>query len=69
MMTFFALMNVSVAFMGAFFYLVLYMSTFNTDVLFEVHIHGLAGYIAGVSVVVKQMVKYFFCVWIFYFFQ
>jgi hypothetical protein len=32
------------------------MSTFNTDVLFEVHIHGLSGYIAAVSVAVKQMV-------------
>lgn len=43
------------AFVDTFFYLVLYMATVNTDVLFEVHIHGLAGYIAAVSVAVKQM--------------
>nr|CAG4638467.1 EOG090X06Q3 [Cyclestheria hislopi] len=55
MMTFFVLINFSVALIGAFFYLTVYMATFNTDVLFHVHIHGLAGYIAGVSVAVKQM--------------
>nr|CAG4636193.1 EOG090X06Q3 [Eubosmina coregoni]SVE69814.1 EOG090X06Q3 [Eubosmina coregoni] len=55
MLTFFILINTSVAFFGTFFYLVLYMATINTDVLFEVHIHGLAGYIAAVSVAVKQM--------------
>nr|CAH0113689.1 unnamed protein product [Daphnia galeata] len=55
MLTFFTLINTSVAFFGVFFYLAIYMSTFNTDVLFEVHIHGLSGYIAAVSVAVKQM--------------
>ena len=55
MLTFFALINTSVAFVGAFFYLLIYMVTINTDVLFEVHIHGLAGYIAAVAVAVKQM--------------
>jgi hypothetical protein len=57
MLTFFTLINTSVAFFGVFFYLAIYMATFNTDVLFEVHIHGLSGYIAAVSVAVKQMVK------------
>nr|CAG4648669.1 EOG090X06Q3 [Polyphemus pediculus] len=55
MLTFFALINTSVAFFGAFFYLLIYMMTINTDVLFEVHIHGLSGYIAAVAVAVKQM--------------
>lgn len=54
-LTFFTLVNTTVAFVDTFFYLVLYMATVNTDVLFEVHIHGLAGYIAAVSVGVKQM--------------
>nr|SVE74197.1 EOG090X06Q3 [Daphnia barbata] len=55
MLTFFTLINTSVAFFGVFFYLAIYMATFNTDVLFEVHLHGLSGYIAAVSVAVKQM--------------
>nr|CAD7441528.1 unnamed protein product [Timema bartmani] len=55
MMTFFAIVNIGVAVLSAFFYLILYMCTFNTDLLFTVHIHGLAGYIAGVSVAVKQI--------------
>ena len=55
MILFFAIINVSVALVSAFFYLVVYMATFDTDVLFRVHIHGLAGYIAGMAVAVKQM--------------
>jgi hypothetical protein len=54
-MTFFAVVNMGVAVLSAFFYLILYVCTFNTDLLFSVHIHGLAGYIAGVSVAVKQI--------------
>nr|CAG4641716.1 EOG090X06Q3 [Eurycercus lamellatus] len=55
MLTFFTLVNTTVAFVDTFFYLVLYMANQNTDVLFEVHIHGLSGYIAAVAVGVKQM--------------
>ena len=55
MLTFFAVVNFGVALISTTFYFVLYMCTFNTDVLFSVHIHGLAGYIAGVSVTVKQV--------------
>lgn len=55
MMTFFAIINLGVAIISTAFYFILYMCTFNTDVLFTVHIHGLAGYIAGVSVAVKQI--------------
>ncbi|XP_012271067.1 transmembrane protein 115 [Orussus abietinus] len=55
MMTFFAIVNVGVAVQSALFYLFLYMCTSDTDLLFDVHIHGLAGYIAGVTVAVKQI--------------
>lgn len=55
MLTFFAVVNLGVAVISTTFYLLLYMCTFNTDLLFTVHIHGLAGYIAGVSVAVKQI--------------
>ncbi len=36
-----------VAVLSAFFYYLLYMFTFNAELLFEVHIHGLSGYLAG----------------------
>lgn len=55
MMIFFAIVNVGVAIISAVYYFVLYMCTFNTDLLFLIHIHGLAGYVAGVSVAVKQI--------------
>ena len=47
MVTFFFIVNTGVAVLCAFFYYVLYMCTFNTELLFEVHIHGLSGYLAG----------------------
>ena len=55
MVTFFFIVNVGVAVFSAFFYYILYMSTFNTELLFDVHIHGLSGYLAGVSIAVKQV--------------
>ena len=55
MVTFFFIVNTGVAVLCAFFYYVLYMSTFNTELLFDVHIHGLSGYLAGVSIAVKQV--------------
>ena len=39
-----------VAVLCALFYYLLYMATFNTELLFDVHIHGLAGYLAGTEV-------------------
>ena len=54
MLKFFLIVNTGVAMVAAVFYYFLYMLTFNTELLFEVHIHGLAGYLAGVSVAVKQ---------------
>lgn len=55
MLTFFAIVNFGVAVLGTTFYFILYMCTFETFFLFSVNIHGLAGYIAGVSVAVKQI--------------
>lgn len=55
MMTFFFIVNIGVAVLCAFFYYLLYMCTQNTELLFQVHIHGLSGYLAGVSVAVKQI--------------
>ena len=40
MLLFFGVVNVGVAVISSFFYYVLYMLTFNTELLFEVHIHG-----------------------------
>lgn len=40
MLVFFTVVNVGVAILSAFFYYLLYMVTFNTDLLFDVHIHG-----------------------------
>ncbi|XP_056636306.1 transmembrane protein 115 [Diorhabda sublineata] len=54
-MTFFAIVNFGVAVITTAFYFILYCCTFNTEFLFSVHIHGLAGYIAGVCVTVKQI--------------
>lgn len=55
MVLFFLLVNICVAFISTLFYLILYMCTSNPMVLFEVHIQGMAGYIAGLSVAVKQI--------------
>lgn len=55
MMTFFAVVNVGVAVTSTIYYLILYTCTSDPDLLFGVHIHGLAGYVAGVSVAVKQI--------------
>lgn len=55
MLTFFAVVNLGVAIVSTTFYYFLYMCTMNPDLLFSVNIHGLAGYIAGVSVAVKQI--------------
>jgi len=52
---FFLLVNISVAFISTLFYLCVYMATEVPDILFEVHIQGMAGYIAGLSVAVKQV--------------
>lgn len=55
MLIFFLIVNVSVALCTCLVYLAVYMMTSNEVYLFEIHIHGLAGYIAGFSVAVKQV--------------
>ncbi|XP_023029117.1 transmembrane protein 115 [Leptinotarsa decemlineata] len=55
MMTFFAITNFGVAVLSTMYYFILYCCTSNPQYLFSVHIHGLAGYIAGVAVAVKQI--------------
>ncbi|XP_013178039.1 PREDICTED: rhomboid-like protein 19 [Papilio xuthus] len=55
MMKFFFLTNIGVAFLTTFYYLVIYAWTQDTSLLFEIHVHGLAGYLAAVSVAVKQI--------------
>lgn len=50
MMTFFGIVNLGVAVISAVFYLILYMCTSNTELLFDVHVHGLTGYIAGLII-------------------
>lgn len=55
MLTFFAVVNIGVAVLSTSYYILLYYLTQKTSFLFGVHIHGLAGYIAGVSVAVKQI--------------
>lgn len=55
MMKFFLLTNIGVAFLTTFYYLVIFSCTGNTSYLFDIHVHGLAGYLAAVSVAVKQI--------------
>ena len=54
MMRFFAIINLLIAVLTTLTYLFIYLLSRNTDYLFNVHIHGLAGYLAGFSVAVKQ---------------
>ncbi|KAG8179511.1 hypothetical protein JTE90_005260 [Oedothorax gibbosus] len=55
MLTFFALVNTSVAFLSVMFYILVFTITSDPRYLFSVQIHGLAGYLAAVSVAVKQI--------------
>lgn len=54
-LVFFAVVNVGVAFACAAFYYALYTFTWDPELLFAVHVRGLAGYLAGVTVAVKQI--------------
>jgi Eukaryotic integral membrane protein (DUF1751) len=47
---FFAIVNFSVAVLSSFYYLLLYGLTKNTSLLFDVKIHGLLGFLAGLCV-------------------
>lgn len=55
MFKFFALSNFGVSILTTMYYLFYYMVTKNPQILFDVHIHGLAGYVAGISVAVRQI--------------
>ncbi|KAK2725110.1 hypothetical protein QYM36_001535 [Artemia franciscana] len=55
MVTYFALVNMTVAIIGTVFYVFVYMVTFNSDYLFQTHMHGLSAYVASVMVAVKQI--------------
>lgn len=55
MMTFFAITNVGVAVLSSMYYLFVYFCTNDEDLLFNVHIHGLSGYVAAVCVAVRQI--------------
>lgn len=55
MLLFFLITNVSVALSTSSFYVLVYFMSRNEEYLFETHIHGLVGYIAGFSVAVKQV--------------
>lgn len=50
MMTFFAVVNVGVAVLSSIYYLLLFAITKNTEILFNIKIHGLIGFLAGLSV-------------------
>jgi len=55
MFVFFGIVNVAVVIFCVSYYLFLYAITFDPTILFEVRIHGLSGYIAAVSVSVRQI--------------
>jgi len=55
MLCFFGIVNFSVAILSVSYYLFVYALTFDPSLLFDVQIHGLSGYIAAVSVAVRQV--------------
>jgi len=55
MIVFFTLINLSVEGLSVLYYLFLYSVTSDPSVLFYISIHGLAGYIAAVTVTVRQI--------------
>ena len=55
MLTFFVITNLCSAVLTTICYLFLYMCTKNSLLLFDVRLYGLAGYVAGVTVAVHQI--------------
>lgn len=55
LMTFFAITNIGVAVLSSMYYLFVYFCTNDDDLLFNVHIHGLSGFLAAVFVAVRQI--------------
>ena len=56
MVIFFILLNAAVALTSTVIYFFIYMITINPEYLYDTHIQGLAGYLAGFSVAVKQVI-------------
>ncbi|XP_077977012.1 transmembrane protein 115-like [Glandiceps talaboti] len=54
MLLFFSIANIGVGIASAVWYLTVYVATSNIDYLFDVHIHGLSGYMASIAVALKQ---------------
>ncbi|XP_068613604.1 transmembrane protein 115-like [Brachionichthys hirsutus] len=54
LLIFFAVVNISAGFLAGFSYLLTYVATFDLDYLFDVHVHGAAGFLGGVLVALKQ---------------
>ena len=55
MLIFYGVVNTVVAFLTCCVYLFIYLATKNEEYLFDTHICGLAGYVAGFAVAVKQV--------------
>ena len=55
MLYFFCLVNLLATIMSVGYYLFLYSVTFDPAILFDIKIHGLGGYLAAVSVAVRQI--------------
>lgn len=55
MLLFYVVVSLGVGIMTAVSYVFMYLVTLNSDYLFDVHIYGQAGYIAGFCVAVKQV--------------
>ncbi|XP_077370980.1 transmembrane protein 115 [Festucalex cinctus] len=54
LLIFFAVVNVSAGLLAGLSYLLTYVATFNLDFLFAVRVHGVAGFLGGVLVALKQ---------------
>lgn len=54
LLIFFAVVNLSAGLLAGLSYLLTYIATFDLDFLFAVHIHGVAGFLGGVLVALKQ---------------
>lgn len=50
MLEFFAITNIGVAVLSSMYYLLLFAITRNTEILFDIKIHGLSGFLAALSV-------------------
>ncbi|KAM9786279.1 transmembrane protein 115 [Neosynchiropus ocellatus] len=54
LLIFFAVVNVSAGLLVGLSYFLTYVATFDLDYLFDVHVHGVAGFLGGVLVALKQ---------------